>query len=217
MMVLLMLKGEESLIAIVDYGAGNLRSVVNAITKVGYEAKVTNNAGTILNADIVVLPGVGAAGDTMSSLVDLGIDKVIRQVVASGRPFLAICIGLQVLFSATEEEGWHECLGIIPGVVKRLPEGRKIPHMGWNQLEQKIEHPIFDRIPNNQNFYFVHSYHGVPEDKSVIAATTDYGISICAMIVKDNIVATQFHPEKSGEYGLKMYANYFKMALGSKD
>jgi len=123
---------------------------------------------------------------------------------------------LQVLFSATEEEGWHECLNIIPGVVKRLPDGRKIPHMGWNQLEQKMEHPIFDGIADNMNFYFVHSYHGVPEDESIIAATTDYGISICAMVIKDNIVATQFHPEKSGEYGLKMYANYFKMALGGK-
>ncbi len=205
------------MIAIIDYGAGNLRSVVNAIAKVGYEANITNNADTILDADVVVLPGVGAANDTMNSLVGLGIDNVIHKVVASGRPLLAVCIGLQVLFSATEEEGWHECLGIIPGVVRRLPEGRKIPHMGWNQLEQKIEHPIFNGIPNNTNFYFVHSYHGVPEDKLVIAATTDYGISICAMIVKDNIVATQFHPEKSGEYGLKMYANYFKMALESKD
>jgi len=204
------------LIAIIDYGAGNLRSVVNAIAQVGHEATITNDAKVILDADVVVLPGVGAARDTMNSLVDLGIDKVICRVVSSGKPFLAICIGLQVLFSATEEEGWHECLGIIPGVVKRLPEGRKIPHMGWNQLEQKIEHPIFDGIPDKTNFYFVHSYHGVPEDKSVIAATTDYGISICAMVVKDNIVATQFHPEKRGEYGLKMYANYFKMALRGK-
>ena len=205
------------MIAIIDYGAGNLRSVVNAIAKVGYEAKVTSDANTILNADVVVLPGVGAARDTMDSLVGLGIDKVIHKVVASGRPMLAICIGLQVLFSATEEEGWHECLDIIPGVVKRLPEGRKIPHMGWNQLEQKMKHPIFDGIPDNMNFYFVHSYHGVPEDESIIAATTDYGISICAMVIKDNIVATQFHPEKSGEHGLKMYANYFKMALGGKE
>lgn len=204
------------MIAIIDYGAGNLRSVVNAIAKVGYEATVTSDADVIANADVVVLPGVGAAADTMNSLVELGVDKVIHQVVASGKPFLAICIGLQVLFTATEEEGWHECLNIIPGVVKRLPEGRKIPHMGWNQLEQKIKHPIFDGIPDKTNFYFVHSYHGVPEDESVIAATTDYGISICAMVIKDNIVATQFHPEKSGEYGLKMYANYFKMALGGE-
>ena len=204
------------MIAIIDYGAGNLRSVVNAIARVGYKAMVTSDAKEILGADVVILPGVGAARDTMDNLAELGIDKAIHQVVASGRPFLAICIGLQVLFSATEEEGWHECLGIVPGTVKRLPEGRKIPHMGWNQLEQKIKHPIFDGIPDNMNFYFVHSYHGVPEDKSVIAATTDYGISICAMIIKDNVVATQFHPEKSGEYGLKMYANYFKMALGGK-
>jgi glutamine amidotransferase len=208
--------GDGHLIAIIDYGAGNLRSVVNAIAKVGYEATVTSDADTILNADVVVLPGVGAAVNTMNSLSDLGIDKVMHKVVSSGRPLLAICIGLQVLFTTTEEEGWHECLGIIPGIVRRLPEGRKIPHMGWNQLEQKTRHPIFDGIPNNMNFYFVHSYHGVPDDRSIVAATTDYGISICAMIVKDNIVATQFHPEKSGEYGLKMYSNYFKMALGSK-
>ncbi|MFC1998674.1 imidazole glycerol phosphate synthase subunit HisH [Chloroflexota bacterium] len=205
------------MIAIIDYGAGNLRSVVNAIAKVGYEATVTSDADTILNADVVVLPGVGAARDTMDSLAELGVDKVIHQVVASGKPFLAICIGLQVMFTATEEEGWHECLDIIPGVVKRLPEGRKIPHMGWNQLEQKVKHSIFDGIPDKTNFYFVHSYHGVPEDETVVAATTDYGISICAMVIKDNIVATQFHPEKSGEYGLKMYANYFKMALGGRE
>jgi len=208
--------GDGHLIAIIDYGAGNLRSVVNAIARVGYEATVTSDADTILNADVVVLPGVGAAADTMNSLSNLGVDKVIHKIVSNGRPLLAICIGLQVLFTTTEEEGWHECLGIIPGIVRRLPEGRKIPHMGWNQLEQKIKHLIFDGIPNNMNFYFVHSYHGVPDDKSIVAATTDYGISICAMIVKDNIVATQFHPEKSGEYGLKMYSNYFKMALGSK-
>ncbi len=204
------------MIAVIDYGAGNLRSVVNAIAKVGYEAHVTNDADTILNADVVVLPGVGAAGDTMNSLVKLGIDKVIHEVVSAERPFLAICIGLQVLFSATEEEGWHECLGIIPGTVVRLPDGQKVPHMGWNQLEQKIAHPIFDGIPDGTNFYFVHSYHGVPEDKSVIAATTEYGISICAMVIKDNVVATQFHPEKSGEYGLRMYANYLKTVLGGK-
>ena len=206
----------DQLIAVIDYGAGNLRSVVNAIARVGYEAHVTSDADTIRSADVVVLPGVGAAGDTMNSLVELGIEKVIHEVVSSGRPFLAICIGLQVLFSATEEGGWHECLGILPGTVVRLPDGLKVPHMGWNQLEQKISHPIFDGIPDGTNFYFVHSYHGVPEDKSVIAATTEYGVSVCAMAIKDNVVATQFHPEKSGEYGLKMYANYLKTVLGGR-
>lgn len=205
------------MIAIIDYGAGNLRSVVNAIAKVGYEAKITSDKEMIATADAVVLPGVGAAQDTMSSLIELGVDQVIREVIANGKPFLAICIGLQVLFTATEEEGWHECLNIIPGVVRRLPAGRKIPHMGWNQLEQKVEHPIFNGISDKTNFYFVHSYHGIPEDNTVIAATTNYGIDICAMLIKDNVVATQFHPEKSGEYGLKMYANYFKTALGGNE
>jgi imidazole glycerol-phosphate synthase subunit HisH len=200
------------MIAIIDYGAGNLRSVINAISRIGYEAKVTNRPEDILQAKAVFLPGVGAAGDTMTSLKKLGLIETIHRLVDEDRPFFCICIGLQVLFTGTEEGGWHECLNIIPGRVKKIPPGLKIPHMGWNQVNQKIAHPVFKDIPDGANFYFVHSYHGDPEDKSVVAAETDYGVSFCSAVARGNLVATQFHPEKSGELGLRLYANFIKLA-----
>jgi len=144
------------------------------------------------------------------------MSNVIRQLIYEGRPFFAVCVGLQVLFSRTEEGGWHECLGVIPGIVKRLPSGLKIPHMGWNQVKQTITHPLFDGVPDEANFYFVHSYYAEPEDMSVVAGTTDYGIPICSVVIKDNLVATQFHPEKSGDQGLKLYSNFLKMALSER-
>ncbi|MFH1032194.1 MAG: imidazole glycerol phosphate synthase subunit HisH [Chloroflexota bacterium] len=204
------------MIAIIDYGAGNLRSVVNAISQLGYTAKVTSSARQLLSAKAVILPGVGAAGDTMANLNKLELSDPIRKYVAEGHPFLGVCIGLQVLFTGTEEGGWHECLDIIKGAVRRLPGGLKVPHMGWNQVKQRVSHPIFNGIPDNANFYFVHSYHALPEDESLIAGETDYGTSICSLIAKDNLVATQFHPEKSGEVGLKIYDNFFKMAQGAR-
>jgi len=201
------------MIAIIDYGAGNLRSVVNAITKLGYQSMVTSNPSEVLNAAAVILPGVGAAGDTVDSLEKLGMTSAIWQLIEQGRALFAVCVGLQILFSRTEEGGGHKCLGVIPGTVRRLPPGLKIPHMGWNQVRQSFAHPIFDGIPDEANFYFVHSYYAEPDDTSVVAGTTDYGVSLCSMVIKDNLVATQFHPEKSGEYGLRMYANFLKMAL----
>ncbi|MFC1925392.1 imidazole glycerol phosphate synthase subunit HisH [Chloroflexota bacterium] len=201
------------MIAIIDYGAGNLRSVSNAVAKLGYQSRVTSDPGEVLQADAVIFPGVGAAADTMDSLKKLGMDKVIRRLVSEGRPLFAVCIGMQVLFDGTEEGGLRECLGIIPGAVRRLPQGLKVPHMGWNQVKQRVAHPIFDGIPDETNFYFVHSYHGDPKDKSVIAGTSEYGVSICSMLIKDNLIATQFHPERSGENGLRMYDNFLKMAL----
>ena len=200
------------MIAIVDYGAGNLRSVVNAIARIGYQAEITSNPENILRAKAVIFPGVGAAGDTMSSLRKLGLADAIRRLVVEDRPLFCICIGLQVLFTGTEEGGWNECLNIIPGTVKKLPSGQKIPHMGWNQVNQKFSHPIFEGISDGTNFYFVHSYYGQPEDKSVILAYTDYGISFCSAVAKSNLVATQFHPEKSGDPGLRMYQNFIKLA-----
>jgi glutamine amidotransferase len=149
----------------------------------------------------------------MGNLQRLGLVSPIRRFIAEGRPFLGVCIGLQLLFTGTEEGGWHECLDVIHGVVRRLPQGLKIPHMGWNQVRQGISHPIFGGIPDEANFYFVHSFYAEPEDMSVVAGTTSYGVSICSVIIKDNLIATQFHPEKSGEYGSKMYANFLKMAL----
>ena len=204
------------MIAIIDYGAGNLRSVVNAISRLGYQAEVTSSPDEVLTAQAVILPGVGAAADTMANLQRLGLVSPIRRFIAEGRPFLGVCIGLQILFSGTEEGGWHECLGIIPGVVRRLPPGLKIPHMGWNQVRQKISHPIFSGIPDEANFYFVHSYYVEPDDRSLVAGETEYGIPICSVIARGNLIATQFHPEKSGEVGLKIYDNFIKIALGAK-
>ena len=201
------------IIVIIDYGAGNLRSVNNAVSKLGYEAKITRASEDIISADAVILPGVGAGGDTIAALDRLNLVDPIKQYVAENRPFMGICIGLQVLLTGTEEGGWHECLDIIQGRVTRLPEGLKIPHMGWNQVKQKTTHPIFTGIPDNANFYFVHSYYINPEDKRLIAGETEYGISFPSMIIKDNLIGTQFHPEKSGETGLKIYDNFIRLVV----
>jgi imidazole glycerol-phosphate synthase subunit HisH len=200
------------MIAIIDYGAGNIRSVINAITKLGYEAKITSEPEEILRAEAVFLPGVGAAGDTMSSLRQRGLVGIILRLVEENKPLFGICIGLQVLFTGTEEGGWYECLNIIPGRVRKLPPGQKVPHMGWNQVKQKMAHPIFTGIPDGANFYFVHSYYGDPEDKNVLAAETEYGVSFCSVLAKGNLVATQFHPEKSGDLGLRVYDNFIRSA-----
>ena len=204
------------MIAIVDYGAGNLRSVVNAVTKLGYQAQITSSSSKMLAAQAVILPGVGAAGDTMQNLRKSGMVDSITQLIAEGRPFFGVCIGLQMLFDGTEEGGWHECLGIIPGRVRKLPSGLKIPHMGWNQVRQRAAHPIFDGIPDGANFYFVHSYYAKPDDSSLVAGETDYGLPICSVAARGNLVATQFHPEKSGELGLRMYDNFIKLAMTTK-
>jgi len=203
-------------IAIIDYGAGNLRSVVNAVKNLGYQPSITNNPAEVLKAEAVILPGVGAAGSTVTSLKRLGLAEPIGSYIASGRPFLGVCIGLQVLFSGTDEGGGHECLGAIPGRVKKLPPGLKIPHMGWNQMKQKVRHPVFKDIPDEANFYFVHSYYVEPDDKSLVAGETEYGTAFCSVIARDNLVATQFHPEKSGEPGLNIYANFLKLASVQK-
>ena len=204
------------MIAIVDYGAGNLRSVINAVTRLGYKPKVTSSPDDVLKAQAVILPGVGAAADTMVNLKELGLDSSIRRFISEDRPFLGVCIGLQILFAGTEEGGWHRCLDIIPGLVRKLPSTLKIPHMGWNQVKQKLSHPIFDGIPDEANFYFVHSYYVEPEDRSLVAGETEYGIPICSVLTRGNMVATQFHPEKSGEVGLRFYNNFIKIALVAK-
>ena len=200
------------MIAVIDYGAGNLRSVENALVKLGYQPKITREPEDVLGATAVIFPGVGAAADAMQSLREAGMDEAIQEVISVGHPLFAICVGMQVLLSATEEGGWNECLDIIPGMVKRLPLGLKVPHMGWNQVKQVTRHPIFEGIPDESNFYFVHSYYAEPVDISIIAGTSEYGINICSVLIKDNLVATQFHPEKSGEVGLRMYANFLNMA-----
>jgi glutamine amidotransferase len=200
---------------VVDYGAGNLRSVAIALARLGFDPLITSEPEAVDNADIVILPGVGAAADTMSNLAQRRLVEPIREYIASGRPFLGICMGLQVLFSVSEEGGEHPCLDILPGRVRRLPAGLKVPQMGWNRLRQRCSHPIFDGVPDGAFFYFVHSYYADPEDPSIVIGETDYGVTFPAVVAKDNIVATQFHPEKSAESGLRLYENFLRMSQAS--
>jgi glutamine amidotransferase len=197
-------------IAVIDYGAGNLRSVVRAVERVGYGALVTERPEDVFGADAVILPGVGAAADTMRNLRIAGMVEPVREFIASGRPFLGVCMGLQALLSVSEEGGEHACLDVIPGRVRRLPEGLKVPHMGWNQVRQVRPHPVFKDIPDGSYFYFVHSYVVEPEDRDVIIGETEYGVSFPSAVALGNLVATQFHPEKSGDLGLRFYANFLE-------
>ena len=195
-------------IAVVDYGAGNLRSVVNALERLSTPVTVTHDEAVILAADGVIVPGVGAAADTMRNLIAHDLPDVLRAVIARGTPFLGICMGLQALLTVSEEGGEHPCLDIIPGRVRRLPDGLKVPHMGWNQVWRRGEHPLFDGIPDGAEFYFVHSYYVDPVDPTVVFAETEYGQPVPAVVVRDNVLATQFHPEKSGRWGLRLLENF---------
>ncbi|MCX8126289.1 MAG: imidazole glycerol phosphate synthase subunit HisH [Dehalococcoidia bacterium] len=199
------------MIAIVDYGASNLLSVTNAVVNLGYRPKVTSAVEDVLRADAVLLPGVGAAADALKKLRALGMAEAIAEVVGRGRPFLGICLGYQLLFSFTEEGG-AECLGILPGRVVRLPGTLKVPHIGWNQVAQRIRHPVFDGIPDGSNFYFVHSYYPDVVDGSLVAGETEYGVVFASVVVRGNLIATQFHPEKSGDTGLLFLDNFFRFA-----
>ena len=200
---------------VVDYGAGNLRSVSIALARLGFDPLVTSEPEAVDSADVVILPGVGAAADTMSNLARRRLVEPIREYIASGRPFLGICMGLQVLFSVSEEGGEHPCLDILQGRVRRLPDGLNVPQMGWNRMHQRCSHPIFDGIADGAFFYFVHSYYAHPEDPSVVIGETEYGVTFPAVVAKDNIVATQFHPEKSAESGLRLYENFLRMSQAS--
>lgn len=198
------------MIAIVDYGMGNLRSVSKAFEAVGHEAVVTRDRATIKNASHVVLPGVGAFGDCMANLERFDLVEPIRSAIQSGKPFLGICLGLQLLFTESEEFGLHKGLGIIPGKVRKfvLDPALKVPHMGWNQVNIQRACPLFDGIADGSNWYFVHSYFVDPADRAVAATTTTYGIPFVSSIWKENIVACQFHPEKSQFVGLRLIKNF---------
>jgi glutamine amidotransferase len=193
---------------IVDYGAGNLRSVERAVARAGFEPLISGRPEDAAAAGVLIVPGVGAAADTMRNLRERGLVEPIRQHIAAGRPFLGVCMGLQALLTVSEEGGEHECLGVIPGRVRRLPGGLKVPHMGWNRVRQRRPHPVFDGIPDGAYFYFVHSYYPDPEDGSVVVGDTDYGVTFASVVAADSLVATQFHPEKSGEAGLRFYENF---------
>jgi glutamine amidotransferase len=200
------------MISIVDYGAGNLRSVCNAIAALGYEPKLAANPEEVLAAEALIFPGVGAAASAMEHLKKQGLDDAIREYVKSGRYLLGVCLGLQLLLAHSEEDGRQDCLNIVPGVVKKLPGGQKIPHMGWNQVRQRISHPIFEGIADGDNFYFVHSYYACPDDEKLAAGETDYSVKFCSVLAHDNLIATQFHPEKSGSVGLRIYQNFIRLA-----
>ena len=200
------------MIAIIDYGMGNLRSVQKGFEKVGHEALVTSDRRKILDADRVVLPGVGAFADCMSNLDRLGLVDTVGRVIESGRPFMGICLGLQLLFEEGEEFGVHKGLGILKGRVVRFPaelpgnneQIYKIPHMGWNRIKIRNRPPHLKGVEDGGFFYFVHSYYVVPQDGSIAATTTEYGLEFVSSVWKDNIFAAQFHPEKSQEQGLKI-------------
>lgn len=199
------------MIAIIDYGMGNLRSVEKALEKIGYKAVVSGDPTVIRGAQGVILPGVGAYADCMTNLTATGMDAVVHESIAGGKPFLGICLGLQLLFEESEEDGIYKGLGIFKGKVRRLPEGQKIPHMGWNQVRYANKPPVFDGVADGSNFYFVHSYYVDSADTGIIATTTGYGIDFISGIWSDNVVAVQFHPEKSGDVGLKVLDNFGRL------
>ena len=204
------------MIGILDYGMANLRSVYNAFAHVGHAAEVVTTPEQVRRCDRFVLPGVGAFADAMATLRDKGLDDAIRDHVAAGRPFLGICLGLQMLFDVGHEDGTHRGLGLLGGECVRFdvdaPDvGLKVPHMGWNQLAFRSASPLLRGLNDGCNVYFVHGYHVVPTDPAVIAATTDYGRPFVSSVWKDNVVATQFHPEKSQAVGLKLIENFTAM------
>lgn len=203
------------MIAIIDYGMGNLRSVEKGFQKVGVKARVTNRADTVQEADGVVLPGVGAFRDCMRELANLELTDAIVSCIKEGKPYLGICLGLQVLFSESEEFGTCRGLDIFRGNVLRFTGGPlKVPHMGWNAVKVRKRNPLLSGIPDESYFYFVHSYYVSPQDGALITATTDYGLDFTSMVWKDNVFAVQFHPEKSQELGLRILKNFGNIVSG---
>lgn len=203
-------------VAVIDYGMGNLHSVESALQHAGNcDVVVTDDPAIVAAADRVVFPGVGAIGDCMAEIKRLGFDRLISEVVASGKPLLGICVGMQAMMEGSEESGGTQCLGLFEGVVQRFPGGvdeqgnaLKIPHMGWNTVRQTLSHPLWQGIEDNTRFYFVHSYCVTPTRSEVQAGGCEYGLPFAAAIARDNIFATQFHPEKSHVAGLQLLTNF---------
>ena len=200
------------MIAIIDYDAGNLKSVEKALQFLGVEAKITSSAEEILGADKIILPGVGAFGDAMEKLNNSGLSEVIREAVRRKIPLLGICLGLQLLFEASEESEGVDGLSVLKGKIRRIPdkEGFKVPHIGWNSLKINPESKLFAGIPEDSYVYFVHSYYLAAEEP-IVAATTDYVVDIHAAVEKEHVFACQFHPEKSGDIGLQLLKNFATM------
>ncbi len=201
------------MIAVIDYDAGNIKSVEKALLHLGQEVKITDSAQEILSADKVVLPGVGAFGDAMGNLKRRGLDEVIRQAAENGTPFLGICLGLQLLFEKSDEAPGIEGLGILPGEILKIPakEGLKIPHMGWNSLHLEHGGRLFQNVPEQSYAYFVHSYYLKAGEEESVKASTEYGVHIHASVEKGNVFACQFHPEKSSDVGLQILKNFVEL------
>ena len=201
------------MIAIIDYDAGNIKSVEKALQKLGAEVIITKDAEVILSADKVILPGVGAFGDAMSNLKKYGLVEVIQKVVEKGTPFLGICLGLQLLFERSDETPGVEGLGILKGEILRIPESGdlKIPHMGWNSLHLQNNGRLYKGLEENSYVYFVHSYYLKAEEEEIVKATTEYSVNIHASVEKGNVFACQFHPEKSSDVGLKILQNFVEL------
>ena len=203
------------MIAIIDYNAGNLTSVAHAVRNLNFQCTITNDTNSILNAERIIFPGVGAAGSAMESLKRLGIDSAVRDAFAQGKPLLGICLGTQIIMGHSDEND-TECIGIVEGNVKPFRKNMnsndglqlKIPHMGWNRISRIIDHPVLSGLDEEDEFYFVHSYYPVPDNSGHIIAITDYGFSFPSVIGFNNLIATQFHPEKSGKPGLKILKNF---------
>lgn len=199
---------ENRMVSIIDYGAGNLTSVARALRHIGVTCRITDQHKEILSSERVIFPGVGAAGKAMEVIRRKNLDSVIREVIAQKKPFLGICLGAQVILGRSEEDN-TECLNIISGITRRFQgRGIKVPHMGWNDISPVHGHPLLDGVSGRAQFYFVHSYYPAPEHEEDIIATTDYGSPFACIIGRDNVVATQFHLEKSGRHGLKMLENF---------
>jgi glutamine amidotransferase len=198
------------MIAIIDYGAGNIRSIEKALEHVGAEVQVTDDPAVVARAEAIVLPGVGSGGSAMARMTEYGLDDAIRQATQQGKPFLGICLGMQLL-ADHHAEGEVDGLGLFRGEVRRIPHGPKIPHMGWNQVRPlRAGLPIFANIPADAYFYFAHSYYVEPQEQRGVAAVTDYGSPYCSVIVTERVWGTQFHPEKSGSIGLELLKNFVK-------
>lgn len=207
-------------VAVIDYGMGNLHSVAKALESLGKDisVEVTSDAARILAADRIIFPGVGAIRDCMAEIRRLGVDAIVSEAVARGKPVLAICVGMQALMDSSEENGRVQCLGLLPGSVKRFGgehglqdvDGQrlKVPHMGWNCVQQRLSHPLWQNIANNSRFYFVHSYFVAPGDEKQVSGVTEYGHEFAAALSKDSLFAVQFHPEKSQHAGLQLLTNF---------
>ncbi|PLX66933.1 MAG: imidazole glycerol phosphate synthase subunit HisH [Denitrovibrio sp.] len=201
------------MISVIDYGMGNLKSVEKALQSLGYDAKITSNPEEVIKSDRAVLPGVGAFADCRKGLKESGLEEATLEFIKSGRPLLGICVGMQMLFEKDYEFGEHEGFGYFKGSVRKFPDeivkqGMKIPQMGWNTIIKKFDHPLLEGVATGDYFYFVHSYRAMSENPQAEALTCDYGGEFTAMVIRDNVAATQFHPEKSQKLGLHLLNNF---------